>query len=354
MKKPISIIFLCLFLFTCQSSPALKTSQIKTVNIAGVPLQTEEEFALPREIGFVNGRLIVIDELKGNQYFGTILGWDAESKIWAKEHDFAPKGSGPGETPFLPNFYKQVDHKDNAFGFWLHDVANSKYLHFKSDKKWGQGLIREDSVTLPQDQFGLIDQMWFTADSKILATASGNKGRLLRYDADGNDISYSEKVPELPESINGNNVAFAYKSHIAYQEEKRLIAAAMEWFGRIDFFDSDLKHLGTYELPDYTEPKFFINGESMTNEENEIYFVDIQSGTEYFYVLLIDKTEQKAIGNPSCSILKFSWEGLKPVVSYELEGILLTSFTVDEQNGKVYGLNPLNEQQPIYVFNLDM
>jgi hypothetical protein len=87
-----------------------------------------------------------------------------------------------------------------------------------------------------------------------------------------------------------------------------------------------------------------------TLKDSKEGFHEIQITENYIYALYSGKTIEKNFGDlmTGTAIYKFDLEG-NPLVKYKLNPEL-TSFAVDEQNGKIYGVNYYDN--PLVVFDI--
>ena len=352
MKNFIKTLYLLLlitaFFFNIEQASA---SGFKTYNITG-----SEIFADNIEISHLYSLDdFLLAKINNKEYYYAL--YDPKSlKLITR---IARKGEGPNEVPNGLSYSCQFFKKDNQLKIWTYGVNTHKlYLINLTQSIKEQKTIIEKKIKISPDIN--FSNLFYLDSNKIIGNngmISPNMNRLQIFDPVKKTIS--KTVPLFPpfkikENINNMDYIF-YRYNVLYissfkmKPDKTLFSSAMNFFNRIDIFDNlgNLKYSfidkennnSNRKINDYLETS---EGNIEKIEIKNFYGYSVTTNS-FIYTLYRNqlKSEYGKISKP-ISIRIFNWKA-EPVCEINIPDYL-TTFTIDEKNGIMYGVAYFDEK----------
>lgn len=303
----------------------------QSVSVKSSSAEVPPVLLYPRSLFLSGNRLIVLNE-KTDTLFQVFSVPELEY-----QGQFGIKGEGPADFQ-LPSI-QPVGYTES--GFILNDMDRLKYI------SWETSGPRVTSRSLPYD-FRYFNGLVALKDSTYCCDAGFEDEHELRllYPDGREEVfgTYPEEVAPRFKDVLARNQAYTHlqvakpdgtRVAVFYQHLRRYRIYKAD--GGLDT-DNVLDILPSQELPD------------MNDDERYIHPICLYATDRYIYSLNLDMTAAE-IGNKerNPSIQLFDWEG-RPVKQYQLDRFI-SSFTVDEPDGVVYGVF-VDDENHIYKFKL--
>jgi len=342
--KDFAIFLISLLLISCESTKEPKITEIEN---------------FPEEKTLI-GEVILKDEIKGFsiQILDTLLllELDGDEHVWSIYgiNNLERLGHlgrrGDFRNSFIaPKFSYQFASEYNEYKLWLYDSRKyqlRKVPLFKSLKN--DELVIETEINI-KPKSGLDQFVFYLSDTLLIGNQgyqATEKSRLKGYNPKTDEIIYDSGL--YPKLVNGEQMIgpqlyFIYMDYLALTPKGEFISA-MSRFDRIDLFTKDLQLYKTITNGNYVDEfdaALMMNGEEP--EEGFFYYMGIFAGKNQFYALYRNQKESDyyKISNQT-EIHVFDYNG-KPLQKLIIPDYLI-SFTVDEKNEILYGVDHLNEK----------
>lgn len=258
------------------------------------------------------------------------------------EESFASKGNGPEEFLSVENI-----RLNNRGMVYLLD-ANKEAISIYS--------LKEDSVLkkvkLPKELMRSLDFALLN-DSLFAVTDYTGKYRIHIVDDNGNIQQQLFRIPtkkEKDSNISDVALAQAWRSFIDYNPNNKILAIATQLGQVIEIYDLKTNKIINILYGKFGEPKFaYQGGNAIPN--GIMGYSDIHVGNDAIYTIFWGTSFKDIQKDPfnipqgGNIIQVFSLEG-KPLKQYILDRYI-TGFSINENNGKLIGLDVNNEQQLI-------
>lgn len=192
---------------------------------------------------------------------------------------------------------------------------------------------------------------YFADQDFILGKTEGNN-RFTHYSYKKDTVDFIPYIPKQNFTIYERFEPYVYRSSVAVNKQKGLIAAFPILLGSIDFFDLDGKLLRStyFDDPDKLKPSVI----EKNNVEAYFYMMDSDSDQNYIYGLNINNRRSDLAGNNHkiLNVLVFDWNG-KPVIKYILDNDQASeAIAFDSKHNRFYTYCRDCEESNILVFNI--
>jgi len=360
--RSIKLLSLLLFFAACSSQPEEK----QTENSQEKKLIEIEDFPQEKTL---TGELILEDELKGFAFsmLDTLLLLQLldDERIWSVynannlEHLGYLGRTGDSPHAFIsPKYSGQFIYEENDYKVWLFDSRRYQLKKVSLLKSLKEDMLVVDEEINCSPNSGL-DQQIFRLNDNLLVGNQGymatEKSRLKGYNPISDSIEYDSGLqPKLlnGEKMIGPQLYFIYMDHLAITPSGEFISA-MSRFDRIDLFTKDLQLYRTITNGKYVDEfdaaAELVKTEEERENESYYYYTGIFAGVDKFYALYRNQKESESNKiSKETEIQVFDYKG-NPLQKLIIPDYLI-SFTVDEVNGYIYGVDYLNEK--ILRYNL--
>ncbi|KYG84866.1 hypothetical protein AWW67_18145 [Roseivirga seohaensis] len=267
-------------------------------------------------------------------------------------------GDGPKEWRKV-RFSHQTEISDSGkVSLWVNDIRHARFqlVDLRSNLNKVEPNIFYD-FKHPKE-LDLIQNLIYLDSNKWVGNLGPNsldRGRFLVY----NPISRTTNL--IPFNLNVINEKMLtlddyydiYFSSLRVNKDKTKLISAMHRFDRIDIFDTS----------NLFKPILSIVGKKMSdnldaskikqdNSYLRIFYFDLFTSESYIYALYFDQPYYFYGNNlKSTEIRVFDWTGT-PIAKFLIPEYL-TSFTIDEKNGFIYGASYFQEKIMRYPFSLN-
>lgn len=330
-----TVLFLALTLLCGCSNQKVEVTKYsgfeQTKSVKSIKIEVPHVLLYPRNLFLLEDKLIVLNEKTDTlfQMFGV--------PDFKYQGQFGIKGEGPDDF-HLPSI-QAVNQTE--FGFTLSDMNRLKNVNLEKaephitstdlpyDFQYFNGLIElEDSLYCCNTEFGAEQELRFLyPDGK--------------YEEFG---IYPEKVkPRFKDALARNQ---AYNSLLVAKSDGTRVAVFYQHLRRYRIYktkgeletDNVLDIFPCQEFPDVDDRNRYIHPIALYATDRYIYALNLD--------MKADEIGNK-VRNPNIQL--FDWEG-HPLKQYQLD-CYISSFTVDEQNGAIYGVF-VEDENHIYKFEL--
>jgi hypothetical protein len=343
----LSIILLLALFFSCGTSE--KTSTFKADTglkvLKGEKLSIENLFLMPSQINVSENLIIVIDE--GREGIFSLINSDDEKLITS----YGEIGDSPSSFKSTPIIQREIINKNNKFLFTEMTKGTIYSIDLNLFKDEPNNSIELNS-SLP-NTIRILDGAIKLSDTKICSKTSNSNGLAFIFDTSLNKTIYIAYPDFLFSESNSRYNDLIFKSYSTFNAKRNRIAFALEHFDNLLLYDSEANLIRNIQPTDYQLNEFFRNSESPTDENTVLHYIDIFSTEDYLYGLYLGKADAYANKNPQklkMEVRKFDWEG-SLIEVYKLDKPLI-SFAVDESKEIIYGINPIDEEYPLYKFSI--
>lgn len=259
-------------------------------------------------------------------------------------------GNGPGEFSNGLSYYGQYTLDNNRIKIWVKGTNSNKLSLIDVSESINQNkTIVEDVIKLsPETEYSTV---FYIDSTKVVGrsyNSTPNMNRLQIFNPKENTIV--KTIPLFPEVKNDNQnlqfifyrYNFLYVSSLTMKYDKTRFASAMNMFNRLDIFDANGNLLNSYidkdnisksQIRDYLSS----TEQNLINLDVKNYYMNACSTNDFIYTLYYN---QKQADYPRKSIpitiRVFNWNA-EPVCFIKVPDYL-TSFSIDEKNGIIYGV----------------
>jgi len=343
MKNRLHLIIIVVtffFLSNCQTDQNNKSQQNNTriINIKGESILKKEYGAM--SIAVVDTLILVY--IKGSKDFYHIYNANTLNYIGR----LGKRGNGPSEWS-APHYSGQYIKTDSAILIWINDVFKYRFMLVNVTKSLKQNIPVVEKEYRHSPNFYLTQDLLYVNDFKLVGTLGMDaieKGRLCLYNPILNSVQITNLFPKISNQNNFNTYDLyqIYFDDIRLKPDRSLLVSAMNTFDRIDIFDTTgnvIKSIIGNEVK--------IDG--IKNKKNSelvgltSYYEDIYLSDEYIYTLYYNQPvkDYGEIFIPT-EIRVFDYTG-NQLFCLKTEDYLMT-FSVDENNGWIYGVDYFNEK----------
>jgi len=335
-----------IFLFSCQSNNKNTEKKIflKNYTINGKTIFNNDV----NIIYLFSVDSILIAKLNDDNYHYAVYN-PKTLKLLGK---FARKGNGPNEFPDVLR-YEQNIIENNQIKIWVYGYNTNKiYLINVSNSIKNQATTIDTILNVePQIKFS---NLFVTNDYKVIGNirnTTTDMKRLLIYDIEKNKIV--KEVDLFPKiNIDNEDIAFIfYKKNMLHNsilvsnKELSKFASVLIRFNRVDIFDANCNTLNFYEGKNNNtkaDIKDFLATKLEDRGNIKQYYFYATSSSNYIYTLYYNQLYSEYPKSIPVKIRIFNWNA-EPVCEINVPDYL-TTFTVDEKNGIMYGVAYFDEK----------
>ena len=340
MKQQI-VLLLLLIISSCQTNPNERIKNIvfpEKVDLVG-------ERILDNEIT-VN-RLYSIDtlllaELKGDTHLYAVYNPNDLAQILK----IGVEGSGPNEF-IRPLYFTDFTIENDNYICWFYELNTYKFYKVNLSESLKEREVVVDDIIQLNQKVNL-NRAFYLDSTKLIGTVTNmdiKMGRMRMYNPTEDKILKTvENFPEVERK--SNEVAYLYYRHnylyvgkAIIHPERNKIASALTKFDRIDVFDTQLNLESSIFHSPIDEDRVindYLSVQNLMDSEIRSYYVDAFGTKDYIYALYHNQLFIEYGTEKPVEIRVFDWE-LNPVGLYRIPDYLAT-FTVNENEGKIYGV----------------
>lgn len=284
----------------------------------------------PRNLFICNHLLVVLNE-KTDTLFQVFRLPD-----FRYEYSFGIKGDGPED--FNMPAINAVSYDEN--GFTLLDVNKLKHINIVGDIP----VVRNEALPF---NFSYFNGMVKLSDSLYCCNAGFEEDREFMFLRFGDEPKLWGEYPESAERFKGKLARNqAYDKITVVKPDGEKFVSFYRFIRRYKIYNSAGALLNDAVVdvePGNYEP-------DLKEENNYIHTISAFASENYIYTLNLDMTPQEIMAKEIMpNIQVFTWDGL-PVKQYHLDRFI-SSFVVDEKEGKIYGVF-VDDMDGIYTFKM--
>lgn len=298
--------------------------------ITGAPVSVAgARLLMPRQLAIAAGFLFVSDE--GAAPVLHVVNLEHPAQYYA----LGVLGEAPNDFHSFPLLSRQAGNPVTN----LHAtdmLTNTVFsMHLSKDSVW-----QAPEYKIPAE-FRINDNLITLDDSLVAGTTAGASSSIaFIFDRKNNSTTFIPYPTFLPETVDKRYHEVVFKTHNAYNEKKRTLAFAFEYFENIYLYNIDN---GTTLLLQPADPLRENNFEgelqsAPLNEKTILHYTDIFATEDYLYALYLGVADGEANSNPEklrMSIRVFDWSG-NFIQTYQLDKPII-SFAVYESGTSFYG-----------------
>lgn len=260
---------------------------------------------------------------------------------------FAKRGAGPGEFQDAENI--RIDATGNV---WVLDANNKKIVQWTPEGEQIQQEIKLDRDLIRTLDFDLFDHSTF-----VVPDYTGQH-RIAFVNRQGRNVKNAFRIPVgSTSSARKPSVALAqaWRSFLHYHPENGVLAMVTQLGQVLELYDLRQEKVIRVVSNEDTEPRFVVRGNHAV-PTGIMGYSDVHVGRQYIYALFWghsfdDIKKQTNLKEGGQFIHVFDLDG-NPITKFMLDRHI-TGFHVDEQNGRIIGLD-VNSNQPILEYTFDL
>jgi len=294
---------------------------------------------------------LIIAEIRSNNYYFAIYSPTSLKEIMK----IARIGNGPDEFNNGLSYFGQCIKENNQIKIWVKGTNSNKMslINLTKSIEKNKTVIEKEIKYKPEAEFSTV---FFIDSTKIVGNtymSIPDMYRLKIYNPETNSIT--KTVPLFPEVRNTNqNLNFIfyrynyiYVSSLIMKNDKTKFVSVMCMFNRLDFFDSngnlqysyiDKDNVTKSQINDYLSS----SDKHLRDLNIKHYYMDACSAGKYIYTLYYNQKKADYTKAVPVKIRIFNWEA-EPVCEINVPDYL-TTFTIDEKNGIMYGVAYFDEK----------
>lgn len=330
-------LFLSIFLISVLSCQNLKNENLiyneKNISELEITIVARStNFLMPTQLISTPNQLYVIDEGK-EQFIHKF-----NSSFSKFEKSILNRGEGPNHFKNPPVVFN--DYQDKFLNAL--ELSTTEIFRIKGEGK-------EYLYDLPES-LGLINQVKYVDQNQLVGKAGLSNGNLFYYDLSSNSLKSTRFTPALVQTIKEADKKFVFNSFIETNREENIVVEVMQYFDLINFYDASgeiTKSIGEKE-----HQKFYQNNKgSFSGSETYLHYVDVTADKNYCYALYLGEKAKNANSESNkidMTIRIFTWGG-EYIKSFKLDKICTS---IEAFDGDLYGIDPSNEQSPIFKIHI--
>ncbi len=246
-------------------------------------------------------------------------------------------GRGAGEF-IAPAYFAQYQTENKETKIWILERALNRFFKINLTQTITQdSLYIEEEYDLASFRNSDYRAMYLLKDHLLLATED-------QQDCKHTLLNLIEKKKEIiPTALPFSDRANVHEiSQVVSTKHptRSYIASAFFNFPQIDFFNEH----GRYKTIFY--PEVIFPRQTTIKQRDDEYFNNICCDTNFVYALY---NPNGRLNNPDSEILVFSWQG-EAVGKYIIP--FATFICIDQQNNRLYAMNPRKENYNTYIYDL--
>jgi len=354
--KSICVIFVIVFsAFACTRGLEQEHLRVfenfpEVIDLHGTPVMTGDEKYNPLLMGLKDNLLVVCDVENGPHFHVYAL---PEFEYLG---NFGQQGRGPSEFQ-SPFFWGQFE-KGERVKIWVYDPNNvTLSLIDVLDALNDERFKTDTCFVLPNEAYEAINVMKIGGNN-LTGNGAFFNGEFFKYDTETDKIqwiakntNYNKGFRQLLETSNDFGQLTLKQGFAKIKPDQSRYAKALVYAPIIDVYKPDgvLEFsiiLNDFEIPNFNEEEFSLKTRGWYGNifltDSFIYAINRNCTLEQYSLNECDDAE----------IHVFNWKG-EPVVLFRLnEGIAPSAaFVVDEENKKIYTVNPRDEKHLFSVFD---
>lgn len=347
MKK-LTVAFLFILILSCGEEVDKKIFVIDegefeiNEKIKGETIHFDNVPKCPSQIIIIDSLLIQISGVMCDDKFFHVYKKDDLKHLGS----FGNRGRGPNEF-IHPRYTHQVLKTEDMIGIWVFDSQKFNLINVTTSIINEYTIIDNSIVITNAIEFRPMEA-FLLSNGNITGKAMAQKGRLFFYNQKNDStiwVDYFPKVDKLP--FEKDMIDNLYIGPTIVSDNNSIIVSALELFKRVDVFSTTSEHLFSLIWEDSPQnPDFYTNPDNPIPGELKHYYYDLFLSDQYIYALNIDVTvneTHKEEDTGYSELHVFSLNG-EPIAFYSLDH-LVYSFSIDEENGYMYGLLLPSEEE---------
>jgi len=348
-NKPLQLCLLLVLIVSCNRT---RTTIITEKDLPRIAISCSGALSyldktVPQSIDIVGQKLVVLEKYD----YPFIKVYNLEQG--KKDLEFGSKNN-PKWTLNEPILSGHSMAEDKSDKLYVTDAKSNQFLTFDLSDTFNVKPV--NSVSIPMNLVLRFSNIYKLESNKYWCTYLGadRRGRFYLYDNVTHKTKWLTYSPQTNKFIAVTDMPYYYYSYTSYNDQQKVLGAAMKFFKRVEFYDSNgrLTQVSVFKPFDSIAPAYTKN--IVQNPNQMIYYNESFAGKKYFYTTCVNA---KA-GNYSNNIGKmevhvFDWTGtLKKII--ELDKMFLGSFAVDERKNKMYIISFIKSDQlaPILTYDL--
>lgn len=336
----ISIFSFLVVIMICSCNP--KREVVEFPEKVSLKAQVVKE--IPEVIAKGNINMVVVDTFlivqQGNVYFFNIYSTKSHKLL----SQIGSKGKGPGEfvRPSL------LDQRCNSSEFLVYDLDRKMISKINIPDLLSEKQDYNKHVGIPRLNNNYLLYFFHNDDDILIATPEDYKSRFVIYDYKKNSSVNVPYIPEHNYSISKSMNTFVYRSTVAVNRDKGIIATAPILLAQLDFFDLKGNFIkSVYFDKEVDLEKNLRNGLSKNTVE---YIVEIEKYDDKIFALNNANSVNDFLYTKNISPFKlqvYSWDGV-PVKEYTLDKRNISSFAIDKLHNRVYAYSVWDSRIVVY------
>jgi len=340
MKKLLQITLALLFFASCSIEEEYRTIKIsefpEVISVKGEVFEYDNPPHLfGHELYMIDSIIVLRNRLEESEFFylvdknnGEIIG------------SFGKRGKGPNEFLY-PVFYDQFERKNDSTYMWIHDLHQRKMVLVNLNNY----LLKEDpgiekTMTQPEPVSWGLDIL-VLPDENLVGRSMSPEGRFFYHDVTTDSTKWVEFFPQVVDPPDKRMMVNLYQGPTRIKPDNSKFVSALNYFKRIDVFSAEEgpTHLFSCVFDDSPEnPEFPSEMDQSIPGTLMNYYFDLHLTENYIYAINVNITneelnKEKDTGYSELHV--FSWDG-EAVACYKLNHLIF-SFSIDEENGYLYG-----------------
>ncbi len=256
---------------------------------------------------------------------------------------FGRRGNGPNEFyNQMPTGVGQYEIIDHSICMWVRDGFICKLINL-SKSILNKKTVIEKKIKTPKSVFIGLDVLILPNDN-LFGTSMSQKGRFFYYDSETKETNWIRYFPEVKNPpIKEQQMHNLYVSSTKINKDGNIIVSALIYFKRIDVFNNNAELQFSLVFEDSpTDPAFSISDRPKSFMR---YYRDVYISKNKIYALNLERSEGEILEDKykTSEVHVFTLEG-KPVCNYKLDHIM-GAFTIDEENGNIFGITMSEDRE---------
>jgi hypothetical protein len=319
-------------------------------NVAGKEIPLTTDIFFPRKMLMISANTVAVTESK-DEYALRIVKVTADSVYLTSKA--GRTGQGPGDVLNGINDL-QRDNYNSVEGVWLSDVQSMKfhrYLPESNSLEYKPVEVKK----LPADVFPC-SRSQVLKNSGILGMSSAINNNIFIYSSENQTLQGYDFYPVNPNPYDKFVSKNVYSARMNLKPDKSQFVLAYQWFKALCIVSLDNLSNPLYiTFKDSDFPKFNAtdqNANVAIFRKLPLQYIGMYVTDKHIYAMYAGKTGNK-MENYSTEALKdavsihvFNWDGSFHC-AFNLDRII-NCFCVDEQEGVIYGLDPVKEENSAF------
>lgn len=319
----LTLIIITLLGFSCSN----KSTTVETSHQQLVQVITDEILENPTQLLFINdGLIVVVDE----------FGLDGFIKVLDSKYNLLLTAGKLGNGPFEFSDYPSISFGEDKTLYIFDNIRNNL---FSLDVQ--TGTIKEELFSMPENE--LIEEIIKVTSNSYIFQPGG----------------YQNLFTELPREVGGtiksSPLSIKNLHYISLEEPRKLTFSSNyltkrpgkdEIAGVFNYYDE----LIITDRSDLLFHEILFEDLNYTSNQTNIAFTSIFGSKDKIYSIYYGKNIEDLAHPKECKLLIFDWNGeMKNMIVLDHP---LNQITVNEDESILLGINPMNEENPIFKLDL--